>query len=232
VAKDPPNSRSNLPALRSRTAAQIVVGIGGAVCIGLGLWISWRARSSTPVLILGGVLVVVAYVGDRWEHFRVTRGDTAFDVWARGRASVQATEELTELTGNLADLKSKVDQDNVKGDLSDLQRHIAEALSRAVAFLPQPPPPWRAVKASHTIDGEIVQFNVDVLGATEDIFPLELEVRRSDSPIPQTIITDPTGIRRGDSFHMLRWRRSNPGSYRAVWTARGVPIVQEEFELS
>jgi hypothetical protein len=64
-----------------------IVGVLGVSFVVLGGVIAWRADSSTPVLVVGGLLVMAALLGDRVEKLIVRRDGTEAELSLSGLAS-------------------------------------------------------------------------------------------------------------------------------------------------
>jgi hypothetical protein len=118
-------------ALRSAKAAlpRFLLALAGGGALVAGAATAWRSGNATPLLVVGGVLVVEAYLGERWDRILLRHGDYEAEIYARA-----GFERLAEKVAELPGAGDPLDDDRAGADAPEALREQIGELREEVSW--------------------------------------------------------------------------------------------------
>lgn len=200
----------------TRTTGQLLVGALGTAILIVGVVIGWRAKSASPVLVVGAVLVLAALVGDRWDEIRLRHRDT--------EATIKAARGVRDALGAVDQLAARATaQPEIEAEIAKVQESLASAgalLSTAV---------MGPARAYHTESDGFIMLHLIPAEETGAVF---VEVYKEFSPAP--IVRERLTPGPGAPVVIFPWDKpSEPGDYRAVWVRAydGLPMAMDHVTI-
>lgn len=205
--------------MTSRAVTRAVIGVVGLVTLAAGAITAWRAKSATALIVIGGVLLVLAFLDEQWDLIRGKWGDREVEVRRRTAAVLSAAEdgldEIKELFPEVGDkigsVGSRVTAARYAVDPDEFFARTAQG--RAFAL--------------HDINGHHVRLKLAIVDLA-----LQVVVAREGMVVCEFDGDAVFATKQDAGLWSTSPFETSPGHHTVRWYARDLLIASEEFNLT